>query len=165
MHEKEKAIPGMITIHLNMLEPTKRGGDWMKLQGKTKSMGAGLLLGTLLSIAMLLSELGVLAELIEKEIITYSSMGYGILFSIVAAAFAGSALSVGLIRRRVLLAVSAHALLLWGTLLCITALFFGGQYCAVDVTGLLVMCGSVLPVFLFRTDGPSRKFKRKSPKL
>lgn len=137
----------------------------MKLQGKTKSMGSGLLLGTLLSIAILFSELGVLAELIEKEIIAYSSMGYGILFSIVAAAFAGSALSVGLIRRRVLLVVGAHALLLWATLLCITALFFGGQYGAASVTGLLVMCGSMLPVFLFRTDRPSRNSKRKSLKL
>ena len=136
----------------------------MKLQGKTKSMGAGLLLGALLSIAILFLELGVLAELIEKEIIAYSSMGYGILFSITAAAFAGSALSIGLIRRRVLLVAGAHGLMLWATLLCITALFFGGRYGAVAVTGLLVMCGSVLPVFLFRTERPSRNYKRKSPK-
>lgn len=137
----------------------------MKLQGKTKSMGAGLVLGVTLSLLVLLLGLAVLAKLMEQDKIAYSSMGYGILLSIIMASLAGSTMSICKIRRRKLLVAAAHAFLLWGVLLCLTALFFGGAYSGAGVTAIAIFCGSMLPILLLRTDGAASRSRRKRHKL
>ena len=103
---------------------------------KGLAMGNGVSLGTtfLMSFA--------LAGLISRERLSWDQVGYGILILLFLSALLGAATSVKAVKRQRLMIAMGSGLLFWATLIAITALFFGGQYDGMLVTGLVILAAS-----------------------
>lgn len=133
-----------------------------KPTGRASSIPAGLLFGAMASLGITLLAAALIAKLVSAEYIEESSIGYGIMAALLGASFAGALLASGKIKRQRLLVCTLSGLLYFLILLGITALFFGGQYEAVGVTGILVMGGSLLAVLT--GGGASRGGRRRKHK-
>lgn len=135
-----------------------------KVTGKAMSIPAGLALGGLGSLAVTLIFSAVLAKLVDAEAVAEESIGYGVMAILLLASFAGAMVSFRRIKRQRLLVCMLSGVVYFGILLSITALFFGGQYEAVGVTGLLVLCGSATAALLgVREKRGGRKQKIRLP--
>ena len=132
-----------------------------KPTGRAMSMPAGLVMGGVTSLGVTLLCAGILAKILEAEVIPESSTGYGLIVLLIAASFAGAMVSSGKIKRQQLVVCAAAGAIYYGILLSITALFFGGQYSAVGETAMLVLCGSGLAFLLRARDGK----RNRSPKI
>ena len=119
-----------------------------KSSGRASSVPGGLAAGAGVSAVTTAIMTAVLAWMLNQETIAWEMVGYWILAMIMLSAFLGSAIACRRIRRQKLMVCFMSALVYWGMLLSITALFFGGQYEAVGVTGLLVTGGSVCAALL-----------------
>lgn len=113
-----------------------------KPTGRAMSMPAGLAVGGLTSLGVTLAGVAVLAWLIHGERMEMESIGYGILVLLLIASYLGAITAFRKIRRRRMLVCAASGAVYLGSLLCIPALFFGGQYSGIGVTTLLVLAGS-----------------------
>lgn len=113
-----------------------------KITGRTSSLPAGLAAGAAVNVGITAAGTGLLANLLNRESVNWENIGYGVLIMILLAAYLGSLVAYGRIRRQKLMICMMSGLLYFGILLLITALFFGGQYEAVGVTGLLITGGS-----------------------
>ena len=102
-------------------------------------MGNGVSLGMTLLMSF------ALAGLISRERLSWDQVGYGILILLFLSALLGAATSVKAVKRQRLMIAMGSGLLFWATLIAITALFFGGQYDGMLVTGLIILaaCGTV----------------------
>ncbi len=113
-----------------------------KNRGRASSLSSGLGVGILTCIAVTAICAAILAELVNREILPWEKMGYGIMILIFLSSFLGSATACGKIKRQWMLTSLMTGMLYWGVMLGITALFFGGHYEAVEVTALLILAGS-----------------------
>lgn len=137
-------------------------GSTKKPTGRASSMGVGLAMGGLCGLAITLLGSGIIAKLIDANVFSESSIGYGIMVILLLAAFLGSLLAYGKIGRQRLLVCMTTGLIQFLLLLSMTALFFGGQYSGVGVTALLILCGSALAAFLGLREnrgGKTRKIR------
>lgn len=133
-----------------------------KPTGRASSMGAGLAIGGLSGLIITLFGSAILAKLIDANVFSESSIGYGIMVILLLASFLGSLLAYGKIGRQRLLVCMTTGLIQFLLLLSMTALFFGGQYSGVGVTALLILCGSALAAFLGLREnrgGKTRKIR------
>lgn len=112
-----------------------------KHTGRTSSVPGGLAAGAMVSTILTALITAVLAVLLDKEIIRWENVGYGVLAMVMLSAFCGAVTANAKIRRQRFLVSLMSGLVYFGILLSITALFFGGQFEAVGVTGLLVAGG------------------------
>lgn len=113
----------------------------MKHTGRARSMGIGLLMGGLTSLLVTIGGSMLSAALILKNDLPEEAVGYcsaGIIFF---STYLGAQLAAAQIKHRRLYVYSLSALIYFGCLLSMTALFFGGQYQGVAVTGLVVLAG------------------------
>jgi peptidoglycan/LPS O-acetylase OafA/YrhL len=110
--------------------------------GKTMSVPGGLALSGAISMGITLLASLLLAKLLDSQTISWEQTGYWIMAMLFAAAFAGAKAAIGAIRRQRLVVTLMSAALYWGTLLCLTALFFGGNFDAVPETALVIIAGS-----------------------
>ena len=117
-----------------------------KPSGRTMSMGAGLALAGGVSMLMTLMMSAIIAFLADREILREHQTGYAVMALLLISAAAAAAVAIHKIRRRKLLVAGASGLIYFACLLGITALFFGGQYQGLGVTGLMILCGSALPL-------------------
>lgn len=113
-----------------------------KAAGRAMSMPAGLAWGTGLSLMITIVGAAVLAWMVDRELMAWEQVGYGVMLVLLAASSAGAAGAAGKIKRQRLAVCLGTGALYWLSLMAITALFFGGQYEAVGVTGLLILAGS-----------------------
>lgn len=113
-----------------------------KATGRTMSMPGGLAMGGMTSLLITLVGTAALAWLIHRQRMEMENVGYGIMALLLAASFLGAVTAYRKIRRRRMLVCAASGAVYLGLLLCIPALFFGGQYSGVGVTALLVLAGS-----------------------
>lgn len=128
------------------------------------SIPMGLLLGGGVSMAVTLGAVAVLAKLLDSEKLAWENVGTGIVVMLIAASFLGAMVSSGKIKRQRLLVCAASGALYFGMLLAITALFFGGQYESVWLTGVLILVGSGGAVLIgLRGEGKGRRRKIKLP--
>lgn len=134
-----------------------------RVTGKATSMPMGLLTGGAGSLLSTIVLAGILAKLLEKAYISQENTGYGVMIILLVSAYVGAAISSGRIKRQRLLVCLLSGAVYFVILLSITALFFGGQYDAVAVTGLLVLCGCMAAALLH--PGEKRGGKRKKIKL
>ena len=111
--------------------------------GRAVSMPKGLLLGELGSLAVTISATAVLAKLVDVEIVAWERVGYGGMLILLLSSAAGALISSQRIKHRILLVCVLSGAIYFGSLLGMTALFFGGQYEAVGVTGALITSGSM----------------------
>ena len=119
-----------------------------KVSGKAASMPAGLALGGAVSLGLTLVLSGVLAKLVETQMLAEENIGYGVMVVLLVCSMLGAMVSSGRIKRQRLLVCALSGVVYLLILLSITALFFGGQYEAVGVTALLVLGGSMVTAFL-----------------
>lgn len=133
--------------------------------GRTKSIPEGLTIGGIISLGITLAGTALLATLIDRQIMDMEQVGYGILVMLLIGAFLGALASYRSIRRRRLLVCLASGGVYLGLLLCITALFFGGQYSGVGTTAVLILAGSAAAALMGMGQGrggrrPSRRHHR-----
>ena len=121
-----------------------------RVSGKASSIPVGLMWGAAASILFTFVLSAVLAVLIDREKLSWENIGYGIMLMLLVSSFLGAKISCGKIKRQRLLVCVMSALVYWGILFLITALFFGGQYHGVGVAGLIIFCGSVVSGLLYR---------------
>lgn len=113
-----------------------------KFNGKARSVPAGLLLAASVSLGIIFLLTAGLALCLSTERITWEQAGYWIMGMLFVSSYIGGKSAVYVTKRpRIPIALMSGALL-WGSLLCVTALYFGGDYCAVWETGAIIAAGS-----------------------
>lgn len=117
-----------------------------KPTGRTLSVPGGLAYGAICSMAVTTMGAAMLAWLVSAEKVPEQAIGYGVMVFLILASFLGAMVSWAKIRRQRIMVCMLSGAVYFGMLLAITALFFGGQYSAVGVTALLILCGSGLAV-------------------
>ena len=127
--------------------------------GKTKSVPAGLALAAAVSLCVTAVISAGIAYFIHAETITWSQAGYWILGMLLAASFLGAKSAYAAVRRQRLLVSLLSGLVYWGLLLCVTALFFGGDYEAVGETAGIILAGTGCAALV--TPGKSNHFRKK----
>lgn len=135
-----------------------------KVTGTASSMAGGLAVGWLIGLLLTIAGSVLSALLILKEMIGESSIGYCVMFIVVIASALSAGTAVQRVKRRRAYVCILSGLLYYGTLLSMTALFFGGQYHGMGVTALLVAagCGTVLLLGLKGEGRGTRKKYRSS---
>ena len=114
----------------------------------TNSKAGILMVGTIVSMAVMLVGAAICAALISAETIPAEAMGYCTLGILLISAFAGAAVAAGKgIEKRLYMSLGIGGAYMV-VLFAISALFFGGQYEGIGVTALVVLSGCVLPVLL-----------------
>jgi len=110
--------------------------------GKATSVPGGLAVAGLTSIMTTVTFSAIIAGFLEKEIITWHHAGYWIMAMLFVASFAGSKMAYVSIKRQRLIISIMSGMLYWGLLLCITAMFFGGNFSAIWETSGIIAAGS-----------------------
>lgn len=124
--------------------------------GRALSMPAGLATGLSIGLATTVILSALLAKLVSTEKVEWGSVGYGIMIILLITSAIDSKATCFMIKRRKLISCFLAGLLYWLSLIMITALFFGGQYEGMGVTGVVVFCGSAI-VCLLESKGEKRK--------
>lgn len=127
--------------------------------GKTMSMTMGLAIGAAISVCIMIAGAALTSRMLEKEILQWEHVGYGIVLILLISSFAGSAFSICKIKRRKLLVCTESAFIYTSVLLVITALFFGGQYEAIGVTVSVISAGSLSALLCIGKSRGKRKKK------
>ncbi|MDO5545242.1 MAG: hypothetical protein Q4F81_05395 [Eubacteriales bacterium] len=115
-----------------------------KVTGRALSMPAGFAIGTGISLGTMLLLSALLAKLISTERLEWDKIGYGIMVILLVTSALGAKFTCMMVKRRKLMSCMVAGLLYWLCLLMITALFFGGQYNGVGITGAVILCGSAV---------------------
>ena len=124
-----------------------------KVTGKTSSVPAGLAVGAMVSSTTTVVIAALLAILLNREVIPWETVGYGILVMIMLSAFLGAIAACSRIRRQRMIVCLMSGFIYYGVLLSMTALFFGGQYEAVGVTALLITGGCICAAMIKNGQG------------
>ncbi len=119
-----------------------------KPSGRAVSMPRGLVMGGVTSLTTTLVLTALYAKLMESGTMGEGQIGYWVMGMLLGGSFFGSMVAVSKVKRQRLMVCLLSGLVYFLMLMSITALFFGGQYAAVGVTGILVMGGSLLPVLV-----------------
>ena len=110
--------------------------------GRTMSVPGGIAVSGTVSMGLTLLISLLLAKMLDTEKITWEQAGYWIMAMLFGASFAGAKAAIMAIRQQRLAVSLMSGGLYWGLLLCITALFFGGNYGAVPETAAVITAGS-----------------------
>ncbi len=113
-----------------------------KASGKAATMAGGLAAGGAIGLVITLLGCGMLALAVDREMLAWDRIGYGVMVVLFIASVLGAMVANGRIKRRRLLVCTMSALLYWVELMAITALFFGGRYEAVGATAGMITAGS-----------------------
>ena len=131
-----------------------------KVTGTATSMPAGIAIGWTASVLTTVAGSALVAKLISDEILADTAIGYGAMFILLLSAALGAAISEAKVKRMRLQVCLLSGLVYYGSLLGITALFFGGQYQGMGVTALLVAAGTSLVILLGGRDKKQRKHRK-----
>lgn len=131
-----------------------------KVTGTAWSMPGGLAWGAGISSVITLFGALIAAHLISSGMISQTNIGYCSMVILLLASFLGTRGAVKRIKHRTLFVSAMSAIIYYGLLLSCTALFFGGIYQGMGVTGLMVLSGAVVSV-LMSTRGEGRGHRRK----
>lgn len=132
-----------------------------KVTGTALSIPAGLAVAAAVSLLVTFAGAAASGYLISKEILQESSIGYCAMVLILMSSAAGAAVAVGKIKKRRVFVCAVSGLIYFGVLLSMTALFFGGQYQGIHVTGLLVLAGCTLVALLGLKHEKAPKYRRR----
>lgn len=124
--------------------------------GRALSTPMGLLYGTAASMLITLLGAVVLAWLINLEKLQWEQIGYGIMVLLLTASFLGALAAYHKIKRQRMMVCILAGLLYLAVLASLTALFFGGQYEGVGVSGCLIAAGNVSAGILGLQTGKGR---------
>ena len=113
-----------------------------KVTGRALSAPASFGIGICFSLGITLILSIILAKLISSEKLEWSNVGYGIIAILLISSVIGSKITCVALKRRKIMSCLISGVLYWLGLLMITALFYGGQYSGIGVTGVIILCGS-----------------------
>ncbi len=133
----------------------------MKRRTNRKPSSVPVGLAVSLAVSLLLTILGtvLITFMIAGESMAPESVGYGSLLTLVLASIAGAVTIVKTVGQKPLVMCLASGGIYFLCLLCMTALFFGGEYQGIPATALAVFgsCTAVALLTLRTTAGPKRK--------
>ena len=119
-----------------------------KRSGKATSIPAGLGMSLGVNVCISAISMGLIAYLLHQEKITWEATGYWIMVTLLISSFVGAKTAINAIKTQYLMIAAMSGLIYWLFLLCITALFFGGNYSSVYETAGLIAAGSICAVLL-----------------
>lgn len=114
-----------------------------KVTGRAVPFPAGLAMGVGVCAVITVAMAGVTAWIESKEVIADNGVGYCAMLTLLLSSLAGALTAAGKIKRVRLASCMACGVCYFLLLLAVTALFFGGQYSGVGITGLLIFGGSL----------------------
>ena len=112
-----------------------------KVTGRSMSMACGIGVGVLFSVVLTVIGSTILAALIDGEKLGENGIGYGAIVILLLASAMGAIAAWRCVRHRRLMVCLLTGVGYYGALLCVTALFFGGQYQGMGATALMVLAG------------------------
>ncbi len=119
-----------------------------KVSGTTSGIPTGILYGVLLSIAITFAGIAILAYLVSEEMMAQENIGACAVITIMVSAAAGAILTAAKVKRMRVQMCLASSAGYFVVLLAITAVFFGGQYSGVGITGATMLVGIVCAVLI-----------------
>lgn len=132
-----------------------------KATGKALSMPASFAIGACISLGLTLILSAILAKLISIEKVEWERVGYWIMAILLAASAIGTKATCVMIKRRKAMSCLIAGTLYWLGLLIIAALFYGGQYTGIGVSGMMILCGCAVVCLLeLRADRGSSTARR-----
>jgi len=99
-------------------------------------------LGAALSLGITILGACVSAFMIHKEVVEESAVGYCSLVTLLVSSSLGAVLAMNRVKRMRMQVCLLTGACYFLSLLCITALFFGGEYTGIGVTALAILGGS-----------------------
>ena len=128
-----------------------------KVTGRALSMPASFAIGVCISLGITLILSAILAQLISIEKVEWERVGYWIMAILLTASAIGTKATCLMVKRRKAVSCLIAGILYWLGLLIIAALFYGGQYTGIGVTGIIILCGcSVVCLLELRSSRGSR---------
>lgn len=125
-------------------------------------MPLGLATGLIISMVVTLALSAMIAYLVLNEAMKEEAIGYGAMATVLLASSIGSLVSVLRVKRRRFLTCVAFGCCYYLALLSMTALFFGGQYQGMGVTGLLIFAGvGVIALMGLKRESSAGKRRKK----
>lgn len=115
-----------------------------QVKGTALPMTFGIVLGTAVSLLITVLLAAILTWLCLEEKVDGDSLGYYVMCILLISSMFGAVLAAVRIKRRRMLVCIVTGAAYFMALLGITAVFFGGIYKGVGVTGILVMMGSAI---------------------
>lgn len=112
-----------------------------KVSGKAMSIPGGLALGAGVSMLLTVALSAAVAKLVQTELLSQEKIGYGVMIILLISSFLGAMTAQGRVKHRRAMVCFLSGILYYLLLLSITALFFGGQYSGMWVTGLVILAG------------------------
>lgn len=112
-------------------------------QGLAVSVPVGLGISLSITAILTITATAIIAILINNETIKWSGVGFWIMAVLLISSFLGGKAAIYTIKTQRFLVSFMSGGLYWAFLLCITALLFGGNYCSVWETGVLITAGSI----------------------
>ena len=132
-----------------------------KSTGLAATIPGGVGLGTALSLVITVIGACVSAFLIHKEFVNENAVGYCSLVTLLLASGMGAVLAMNRTKRMRMQVCLLTGACYFLSLLCITALFFGGEYTGIGVTALSVLGGSGAVALMSIRQKKSRGHGRK----
>jgi len=120
----------------------------VRTQGRAMSVPGGMALSVIISMGVTVLTSLWIAYLLDAEKISWHQAGYWILAMLFLSAFLGAKGAIATIKHQRLVVAIMSGVLYWGFLLCLTALFFGGNYEAVPETAGVITAGSACAAML-----------------
>ena len=131
---------------------TMKGGGKLvanqKVTGRAVSFPAGLAMGVGVCVGVTVAMAALTAWMESNNVIAENGVGYCIMLTLLLSSMAGALTAAGKIKRKRLASCMICGICYFFILFAITALFFGGQYSGVGVTGLVILGGSAAAVFI-----------------
>ena len=131
----------------------------MKRSGRASSVPGGLAMASGLSMGFTVLFSAAIALCLDGEQISWQQAGYWIMAMLFTVSFLGGKCAYACIKRQRLMVSLMSGVLYWAILLCVTALFFGGDYSAVGETLAIIGAGSGTSALLRMPAG--KKYRRK----
>lgn len=126
------------------------------------SVPGGLLTAGMISMGITVTISLIIANQLNTERITWEQAGYWIMGMLFLASFSGATSAYCTIKRQRLTVSVMSGTVYWVLLLCVTALFFGGNYEAVPETAAIIIAGSGCAAMVSLPQKGRRGRKRKT---
>ena len=131
-----------------------------KVTGTAVTMPVGIGIGCGVSMALTILGAGLVAKLIDMEVLQENAIGYGAMMVILLASISGASVAVRKIKKRILQVSAMVGLFYYAMLLAITALFFGGKYQGMGVTALMILAGCGVVVLIAGREKKTKRYRK-----
>ena len=128
-----------------------------KHTGRAMAFPAGVFMGATISLLWSILAAALVGLMIDREILRYTAIGYSAMLILLTASILGSFLAWRKIKHRRALVCLTTGGVYYLMLIGLTGLFFGGQFEAVGVTGILILGGCTTVILVGLGNGSNRR--------